>query len=73
MDAKRVANNINNWLEDYRVITDCKGVVLGLSGGKDSTVVAMLAKKNGVMMFSLLLCLMVIKLISMMLSKLQKH
>ena len=46
MDAKRVANNINNWLEDYRVITDCKGVVLGLSGGKDSTVVAMLAKKQ---------------------------
>ena len=36
MDAKRVANNINNWLEDYRVITDCKGVVLGLSGGKDT-------------------------------------
>ena len=45
MDAKRVANNINNWLEDYRVITDCKGVVLGISGGKDSTVCAMLAKK----------------------------
>lgn len=46
MDAKREINKINNWLEEYRVKTDCKGVVLGLSGGKDSTVVAMLAKKQ---------------------------
>lgn len=32
-------------LENYKRDTKCKGVVLGLSGGKDSTVVAMLAKK----------------------------
>lgn len=36
---------ILNWLEDYKNKTHCEGVVLGISGGKDSTVVAMLAKK----------------------------
>lgn len=36
---------ILNWLEEYKNATNCKGVVLGISGGKDSTVVAMLAKK----------------------------
>ena len=33
------------WLEQYKAETNCKGVVIGLSGGKDSTVVAMMAKK----------------------------
>lgn len=37
--------NILCWLNDYKNKTNCKGVVLGLSGGKDSTVVAMLASK----------------------------
>ncbi len=36
---------ILNWLEQYKEATRCRGVVLGISGGKDSTVVAMLAKK----------------------------
>lgn len=36
---------ILDWLEEYKYSTKCKGVVLGISGGKDSTVVAMLAKK----------------------------
>ena len=31
-------------LEEYKEKTNCKGVVLGVSGGKDSTVVAMLSK-----------------------------
>ena len=35
---------ILNWLNAYKTEKNCKGVVLGLSGGKDSTVVAMLAK-----------------------------
>lgn len=34
-----------SWLKNYKEETNCRGVVLGLSGGKDSTVVAMLAKK----------------------------
>ena len=31
-------------LQKYKEETNCKGVVIGISGGKDSTVVAMLAK-----------------------------
>lgn len=38
-------NKILEWLNKYKNTTKCKGVVLGISGGKDSTVVAMLAKK----------------------------
>ena len=33
------------WMSDFKVKNNVKGVVLGLSGGKDSTTVAMLAKK----------------------------
>ena len=36
---------IIDWLKEYKEKTNCPGVVLGISGGKDSTVVAMLAKK----------------------------
>ena len=43
MEAK--LKEILDWLEQYKEITRCRGVVLGISGGKDSTVVAMLAKK----------------------------
>ena len=32
-------------LKAYKQKTNCKGVVVGISGGKDSTVVAMLLKK----------------------------
>ena len=35
---------IINFLEKYKEETSCKGVTLGISGGKDSTVVAMLSK-----------------------------
>lgn len=35
---------ILTWMREYKTSTNCRGVVLGLSGGKDSTVVAMLAK-----------------------------
>ena len=38
-------DRIIQWLQKYKELTNCKGVVLGISGGKDSTVVAMLAKK----------------------------
>ena len=35
---------IIDWMNKYKKETNCKGVVLGISGGKDSTVVAMLSK-----------------------------
>lgn len=38
-------DQIIEWLENYKKENNVKGVVLGISGGKDSTVVAMLAKK----------------------------
>lgn len=45
MEVIKECKRILSWLNQYREETNCKGVVLGLSGGKDSTVVAMLAKK----------------------------
>jgi NAD+ synthase len=38
-------DRIINWMTEFKEKNNVKGVVLGLSGGKDSTVVAMLAKK----------------------------
>ena len=38
-------NQIIDWMTEFKNKNNVKGVVLGLSGGKDSTVVAMLAKK----------------------------
>lgn len=38
-------DKIIRWMEDFKIKNKVNGVVLGLSGGKDSTVVAMLAKK----------------------------
>lgn len=43
--ASKLTKQIVKWLEEYRDNTQCRGVVLGISGGKDSTTVAMLAKK----------------------------
>ena len=43
--ASESKEKILEWLEKYKRETGCEGVVLGISGGKDSTVVAMLAKK----------------------------
>lgn len=39
-----IKDRVKSWLEDYKRRTNCTGVVLGISGGKDSTTVAMLAK-----------------------------
>lgn len=44
-NTNEVIKDILTGLETYKNDEPCKGVVLGLSGGKDSTTVAMLAKK----------------------------
>ncbi len=45
MDVKQEKERIITWLKNHKEQTNCKGVVLGLSGGKDSTTVAMLLKE----------------------------
>lgn len=45
MEILEKLKRLLNWLERYKNETNCRGVVLGVSGGKDSTIVAMLAKK----------------------------
>ncbi|MBQ8908467.1 MAG: NAD(+) synthase [Clostridia bacterium] len=44
MDMQKELDRILEALTAYKNDTACQGVVLGISGGKDSTVVAMLAK-----------------------------
>lgn len=44
-NTSEAIKDILTGLEIYKNDESCKGVVLGLSGGKDSTIVAMLAKK----------------------------
>ena len=44
MDVKFKISEIVNWLTMYKEVTNCKGVCVGLSGGKDSTVEAATTK-----------------------------
>ena len=44
LDCEREYKSIIDWMTMYKDATNCKGVVLGVSGGKDSTIVAMLSK-----------------------------
>lgn len=41
-NARDAVNAINNWLDEYLKVSNTKKVVLGISGGKDSTVAAKL-------------------------------
>ena len=44
IDIEKKLDEIIVWMNEYAKKTNCRGVVLGLSGGKDSTVVAMLCQ-----------------------------
>lgn len=47
LDAKKTADHISNWIKDYANIAGVKTLVLGLSGGVDSALVALLCKRTG--------------------------
>jgi len=45
MDAERLADKLVSWIRDKVLAAGCKGVVVGMSGGLDSSVVAMLCHR----------------------------
>lgn len=45
MNYSKLENNLIEWLKEYVYSTNSKGIVYGLSGGIDSAVVGVLAKK----------------------------
>lgn len=47
LDAKKTADHISNWIKDYANTAGVKTLVLGLSGGVDSALVALLCKRTG--------------------------
>lgn len=47
MNSKAVSDFITNWLKDYCANAKCKGFVVGVSGGIDSAVTAVLCAKTG--------------------------
>lgn len=47
LDAKKTADHISNWIKDYSDKAGLSSLVLGLSGGVDSALVALLCKRTG--------------------------
>jgi NAD+ synthase len=47
LDYKKTANHITNWIKDYATKAGVKTLILGLSGGIDSALVALLCKRTG--------------------------
>ncbi|MDF7676411.1 NAD(+) synthase [Neisseriaceae bacterium ESL0693] len=47
MQTSAIIDHIVHWLRDYATKAQCKGFVVGVSGGVDSAVVATLAAKTG--------------------------
>ena len=45
MDAEELANKLISWLRERVLSAGCKGVVVGMSGGLDSSVVAVLCHR----------------------------
>lgn len=50
-DHEKLANHISGWLREYALTAGIKGFVLGLSGGVDSALVALLAKQTNLPLF----------------------
>lgn len=46
LDAKKTADHISNWIKDYSDKAGLSSLVLGLSGGVDSALVALLCKRT---------------------------
>ena len=47
MQTEKVIEHIVNWLRDYAMNANCKGFVIGVSGGIDSAVTSTLCAKTG--------------------------
>ncbi|MEX0313283.1 MAG: NAD(+) synthase, partial [Allomuricauda sp.] len=47
MQTEKVIEHIVNWLRDYATKANCKGFVIGVSGGIDSAVTSTLCAKTG--------------------------
>ena len=47
MQTEKVIEHIVNWLKDYATRANCKGFVIGVSGGIDSAVTSTLCAKTG--------------------------
>lgn len=53
IDHAKLSNYITNWIKDYVTKAGLKTLVLGLSGGIDSALVALLCKKTGLPMLAI--------------------
>lgn len=47
LNHKKTADHITNWIRDYATNAGIKSLILGLSGGIDSALVALLCKRTG--------------------------
>ncbi len=47
MQTEKVIDHIVNWLKDYAINANCKGFVIGVSGGIDSAVTSTLCARTG--------------------------
>jgi NAD+ synthase len=52
VNAARTAEHITTWIKDYATKAGIKTLVLGLSGGVDSALVALLCKRTGIPVFA---------------------
>ena len=48
LNEKRAVEYISNWIKDYAISTNRKNLIVGLSGGVDSALTALLCKNTGI-------------------------